>query len=351
MQRHRGDDDDVVALQQRPRRRVAHAVDLLVDRAVLLDVGVGARDVGLGLVVVVVGDEVLDRVVREEALELAVELGGQGLVGRQDQRRALRRLDHLGHGEGLARAGDAEQHLVALVRRRRPRPARRSPSAGRPRARSRDTSLKRLPALGLLRPRRPVRHEHRHARRRRAGARPSSAGVCSISRAPSERSAGLASSASRYAPRWPRRPSAGRGPCWRSAGSVGRAGPVSDPPGLTPSSRGALPSGFSPEWSPRGVRPRGSDTLAVAVSNPVCGASAKPVSLAARAFSARPARTSGVPAAVSRGGADGLPDLPREARGFGVLSGSLGVRGMPRIWRAPRPGSRHPGARAVRSSL
>ena len=24
-------------------------------------------------------------------------------------------LDHLGHGEGLARAGDAEQHLIALM--------------------------------------------------------------------------------------------------------------------------------------------------------------------------------------------------------------------------------------------
>ena len=31
---HRGDDDDVVALEQRARRRVAHAVDLLVDRAI-----------------------------------------------------------------------------------------------------------------------------------------------------------------------------------------------------------------------------------------------------------------------------------------------------------------------------
>jgi hypothetical protein len=31
----------------------------------------------------------------EEALELAVELRGQRLVGREDQRRALRLLDHL----------------------------------------------------------------------------------------------------------------------------------------------------------------------------------------------------------------------------------------------------------------
>jgi hypothetical protein len=65
---------------------VAHPVDLLVDRGVLLDVGVGARDVGLGLVVVVVGDEVLDRVVGEELAQLAVELRGQRLVRRQDQR-------------------------------------------------------------------------------------------------------------------------------------------------------------------------------------------------------------------------------------------------------------------------
>ena len=112
---HRGDDDDVVALQQRARRRMAHAVDLLVDRGILLDVGVGARHIGFGLVVVVIADEVLHRVVGEEALELAIELRGQRLVRREDDGGALRRLDHLGHGVGLARAGDAEQHLGAVV--------------------------------------------------------------------------------------------------------------------------------------------------------------------------------------------------------------------------------------------
>ncbi len=112
---HRGDDDDVVAFEQRARRRMAHAVDLLVDGAFLLDIGVGARDVGFRLVVIVIADEILDRVVGKERLELAVELGRQRLVGRQDERGALRRLDHLGHGEGLARAGDAEQHLRVVV--------------------------------------------------------------------------------------------------------------------------------------------------------------------------------------------------------------------------------------------
>ena len=112
---HRSDDDHIVALEQRARRRMAHAVDLLVDRGILLDIGVGARDIGFRLVVIVIADEIFDRVVGKEALELAVELRRQRLVRRQDQRRALRLLDHLRHGESLARAGDAEQHLAAVV--------------------------------------------------------------------------------------------------------------------------------------------------------------------------------------------------------------------------------------------
>ena len=76
-------------VQQRVRRRVAHAVDLVVDERVLLDVRVRRGDVRLGLVVVVVADEVLDGVVGEELLELAVELRRQRLVVRDDQRGPL----------------------------------------------------------------------------------------------------------------------------------------------------------------------------------------------------------------------------------------------------------------------
>ena len=167
---HRSDDDHVVALQQRARRRMAHAVDLLVDGGFLLDIGVGARDIGFRLVVVVIGDEIFHRVVGKERLELAVELGGQRLVRRQDQRRALRRLDHLGHGEGLARAGDAEQHLRAVVAldaldqfldRLRLVALRLEVGLA---------ILKRHAAFGFVRPRRPVR---RPAVSSRIPARPS----------------------------------------------------------------------------------------------------------------------------------------------------------------------------------
>ena len=113
---HRGDDDDVAPGQQRVGRAVPQPLDLVVDRGVLLDVGVRLRDVRLGLVVVVVGDEVLDGVVGQQLAELVGELGGQGLVGRHDQRRPLHLLDQPGRRRGLAGAGGAEQDDVLLPR-------------------------------------------------------------------------------------------------------------------------------------------------------------------------------------------------------------------------------------------
>ena len=118
---HRGDDDDVAAGEQAVGGAVPQPLDLVVDRGVLLDVGVGLRDVGLGLEVVVVADEVLDGVVRQQLAELVGELGGERLVGRHDERRALHLLDEPGGRRRLAGAGGAEQHGVLLPR---PDPAR-----------------------------------------------------------------------------------------------------------------------------------------------------------------------------------------------------------------------------------
>ena len=83
---------------------MAHPVDLFVDLAFLLDIRVRARNVSLGLVVIVIADEIFDGIVRKEALEFAVQLGGQGLVRGQNNRRTLRFGNDLGHGKCLARA-------------------------------------------------------------------------------------------------------------------------------------------------------------------------------------------------------------------------------------------------------
>ena len=89
----------------------AQPLNLLVDGQVFLDILVGGGDVGLGLVVVIVADEVVHRVLGEEAFELAVELRRQRLVVRQHQRGAAGARDDIGHRERLARAGHAQQGL------------------------------------------------------------------------------------------------------------------------------------------------------------------------------------------------------------------------------------------------
>ena len=109
------DHDDVAPAQQRVRRGVPQPLDLGVDRRVLLDEGVGLRDVGLGLVVVVVRHEVLDGVVRHELAELGRELRRERLVVREDERGPLHLLDEPGRGRGLAGAGRAEQHDIGLA--------------------------------------------------------------------------------------------------------------------------------------------------------------------------------------------------------------------------------------------
>ena len=86
-------------------------LDMLVDRRVLLDVEVARRHVGFRLVIVVVRDEILDRVVGKELAELGVELRGERLVGREHQRRPIEARDDVRHRVRLARAGDAEQRL------------------------------------------------------------------------------------------------------------------------------------------------------------------------------------------------------------------------------------------------
>ena len=112
---HAGDDQAVPPLEEGLRRREAQLVEVVVDGGLLLDVGVAGWHVSFRLVVVVVAHEVLDGVPGEEALELVVELGSQGLVVREHERRALRRLDHLGHGVRLPRPRDAQQDLVGLA--------------------------------------------------------------------------------------------------------------------------------------------------------------------------------------------------------------------------------------------
>ena len=110
-----GDDDAVAAFEEGAGGGEAELVELLVDGGLFFDEQIAGGDVGLGLVVVVVGDEVLDGVVGKECFEFVVKLRGEGLVMREDERGPVGLGDDGGHGEGLAGAGDAEEHLILLA--------------------------------------------------------------------------------------------------------------------------------------------------------------------------------------------------------------------------------------------
>ncbi len=113
--RNAGHNDYVAPLEQRPRRAHPQLVQLVVDRRFLLDVDVCRGNVRFRLVIIVVADEIFDRILREEPLELMVELRGQCLIVGQDQGRPVRLLDDLGHRKGFSRARHAQQHLMFVA--------------------------------------------------------------------------------------------------------------------------------------------------------------------------------------------------------------------------------------------
>ena len=110
-----GNDDAIAAFKEGAGGGEAEFIEFVVDGGFFFDVGVGVGDVGFGLVVVVIADEVLDGVVGEKLLEFLVELGGEDFVVGEDEGGAAGELDDLGHGEGLSGAGDAEQDLVGIA--------------------------------------------------------------------------------------------------------------------------------------------------------------------------------------------------------------------------------------------
>src|SRR6266446_3430531 len=112
---NRGDNQHIAPLKQTACRGEAQLLDLFVEHALFFDVGVGTRDVGLWLVVVVVGDKILDGVVWKELFILTVELRCQGFVRRKHQCRLLYLLYNFRYRICLAAAGYPQQRLIPVV--------------------------------------------------------------------------------------------------------------------------------------------------------------------------------------------------------------------------------------------
>ena len=75
-----GDDDGVGASEEGDGGGVAEAVDFFVNRGIFFDVGVATGNVGFRLIIIKVGDGVVDLVFREELTKLGIKLGGKVLL-------------------------------------------------------------------------------------------------------------------------------------------------------------------------------------------------------------------------------------------------------------------------------
>ncbi len=90
-------------------------VDLVVNLRVLLDIGIGRRNIGFRLIVIVVADEVFDRVIREELAKLREELSSESFVMAENQRRLVHLLNNVCHRVGFSGPGRTQKNLSSLA--------------------------------------------------------------------------------------------------------------------------------------------------------------------------------------------------------------------------------------------
>ena len=90
---------------------VAQTVDFLVDGGILLDISICVGDIGFRLIVIVIGNEIFYRIIREKFPKFGAKLRRQGLVMGQHQRRSVQFFNNRCHGEGFAGTGNTQKRL------------------------------------------------------------------------------------------------------------------------------------------------------------------------------------------------------------------------------------------------
>ena len=78
----------IAPLHQRFCAGKSHLLNVLIDRRIFFNKQIPLRHIGFRLIVVVVTDEILDRIQRKEITKLAVQLCCQRFVRRENNRRA-----------------------------------------------------------------------------------------------------------------------------------------------------------------------------------------------------------------------------------------------------------------------
>ena len=89
-------------------------IDFIVHHRILLDIHILSWDVCFRLIIVVIGNKILDRIFRKEGTEFRTKLSGESFVMRKDKGGAIHTRYDIRHGEGFTRACDTEKCLRSL---------------------------------------------------------------------------------------------------------------------------------------------------------------------------------------------------------------------------------------------
>ena len=85
---------------------------MFIDRGVFFDEHIARRHISFGLVIIVIRDEILDRILGKELAKFRIKLRCERLVRRHNQRWPAQARDHMRHGVSLTGAGHPEQGLI-----------------------------------------------------------------------------------------------------------------------------------------------------------------------------------------------------------------------------------------------
>ena len=91
---------------------MAQLVYLVINGGILFNIGIGSGNVGLRLIIVIIGDKIFHRILGEKFTELTTKLCGKSFVMSENESRTVNICNNICHCKGLTRTGNTKQNLL-----------------------------------------------------------------------------------------------------------------------------------------------------------------------------------------------------------------------------------------------
>ncbi len=111
---HTGNNKNIFSLKKSRCGRMSKLIYFVIYCRILFDIGIRTGYVSLGLIVIIVTNEVLHSILREYLLKLAVKLGSKGFIMGYNKGWFLKSNDYVCHGKGLSGARNTKKCLKFL---------------------------------------------------------------------------------------------------------------------------------------------------------------------------------------------------------------------------------------------